>query len=71
MRRNAMSLKKNERACIGILIAPSKLSGFSRFCKFRLALVVHPLPHVGSQLQIQILRHGWQADPRQNFLART
>jgi hypothetical protein len=33
MTRNAKSLKKNDEACKGILIAPSKLPRFSRLCE--------------------------------------
>ena len=48
-----------------------KLPRFSAGVKIPKKWDPHPLPHMGSRLQIQIVRHGWQADPRENFLART
>jgi len=45
--RNTKSLKKNEEACRGILIAPSKLPRFSRLCQISSGLGCSPAAPLG------------------------
>jgi len=64
--RNAKLLKRNDEACKGILIAPSKLPQnslvFFADVEIPKEWDPHPLPLIGSRLRAQILRRGWQAD---------
>jgi hypothetical protein len=64
--RNAKLLKRNDEACKGILIAPSKLPQnslvFFADVEIPKEWDLHPLPLIGSRLRAQILRRGWQAD---------
>jgi hypothetical protein len=44
MTRNIKSSKRNDEACKGILIAPSKLPRFSRLCEIPTPCFFHSLP---------------------------
>ena len=62
--RNTESLKKNNEACKGILIAPSKLPRFFSSVEIPTASDFRPQALDVESASGPILRHGWQADKK-------
>ena len=69
MARNAKSMKRNNEACKGILIAPSKLPRFPLGLRFSLSASSSTICNK-CRLRAQDSRHGWQADIHDKSVSR-